>query len=247
MYILNFFKSLTNPFQLPVKIIQFLTFTWLIEFFNPTSPNSMLAMSDILFDIKKFFTEWLPGLTSGTKTTFDMSEIIKLPWMTFPTFKLEELKSMLFGSGLPGGVSVKFPIPIPVLILSSILCLIEAIINSFIDFIWAIFGLVDPESGRWIVIKPPYLKLCKDSNKSISPKDILKLLNLSTPDMGSGKTGSGIAKNPSVTDDDQSDESSFNFIYDIKTSDGRSIMDLDDEELKDFMEKNKDIQYTFNF
>jgi hypothetical protein len=93
----------------------------------------MFAMADILFDIKKFFTEWLPALKSGTKTTFDMSEIIKLPWMTFPTFKLEELKSMLFGSGLPGGVSVKFPIPIPVLILSSILCLIEAIINSFID------------------------------------------------------------------------------------------------------------------
>jgi hypothetical protein len=169
--------------------------------------------------------------------------------MTFPTFKLEELKSMLFGSGLPGGVSIKFPIPIPILILSSILCLIEAIINAFIDLIWAIFGLCDPASGRWIVIPPPYIKLCKDSNKSLTPKDILKLLNLSVGDMNVTSTASttGIKKNPSSTDADEADQDGFNFIYDIKTSDGRSIMDLNDQELTKFMDENKNLQFTFNF
>jgi hypothetical protein len=62
--------------------------------------------------------------------------------------------------------------------------------------------------------------------------------------MGKGETGSGSVKNPSVNEDT---ESSFNFIYDIKTSDGKSVLELDQEELNKFMEENKDLQYTFNF
>jgi len=243
-FILNFFKSLTNPFALPGQIINFLSFKWLLDFFSPVSKNSMFAMAGILFDIETYFTVWLPSLRAKTKSSFDMNEIIKLPWITFPTFTYDQYYAMTFGSGLPGGINVKFPISIPVLILNSILCLIEAIINSFIDLIWSIFGLVDPESGRWIVIKPPYITLCKGSNNDLSPKDIVNLLNLTLPDMSQGETGSGIAKNPSVNEDT---ESSFNFIYDIKTSDGRSVLELDQQELDKFMEENKDLQYTFNF
>ena len=232
MYILDFFKSLTNPFTLVTKIIDFLTFKWLLDLFNPTSPDSMFAMAEILFDVKKYFTEWLPSLKNKTKTNYDMNEIIKLPWLKLPVFTFDQFNSITFGNGLP------------ILFLNSILCLIEAIINVFIDLVWSIFGLVDPDSGRWIVIKPPYITLCKGSNNDLSPKDIVNLLNLTLQDMGQGQTGSGLAKNPSVNEDT---ESSFNFIYDIKTSDGKSVLELDQQELDKFMEENKDLQYTFNF
>ena len=232
IYILDFFKSLKNPFTLVDKIISFLSFKWLLDLFNPTSPDSMFAMAEILFDVKKYFTEWLPSLKTKTKTSYDMNEIIKLPWLKLPIFTFDQFTYITFGNGLP------------ILFLNSILCLIEAIINSFIDLIWSIFGLVDPESGRWIVIKPPYITLCKGSNNDLSPKDIVNLLNLTLPDMSQGETGSGIAKNPSVNEDT---ESSFNFIYDIKTSDGKSVLELDQQELDKFMDDNKDLQYTFNF
>lgn len=254
MYILNWFKSLSNPFKIPVKIIEFLTFAWIIEFFNPTSPNSMLAMSDILFDVQKFFKVWIPDIQlpkipnlpnapnvpnapnppilNGLQK-FDMNDIIKLPWTTWPTFTREEFEQIY-----------KFPLPVE--ILKIILCLIEAIINSFIDLIWSIFGLLDPESGRYIVVKPPYLNLCKDTNRELSVKDILNILNLTTPDIGPiSTTESDVSKNPSLYDDGK-EENSFNFIYDIKTSDGRSVLNLNQQELDRFMEENKDLLYTFN-
>jgi hypothetical protein len=231
-YIFDFFKSLTNPFSLPGKIIDFLTFKWLLDFFNPISKNSMLAMSGILFDIPTFFKEWIPSLTTNSKLSYNLNDIIKLPWIEFPTYKREEFKAISMGPS------------IPILILNSILCLIESIINSFIDLVWSVLGMVDPESGKWIVIKPPYISLCKASNNDLSPKDIVNLLNLTLPDMSQGETGGGIAKNPSLNDDAGN---TFNFIYDIKTSDGRSVLELDQQELDKFMEQNKDLQFTFNF
>jgi hypothetical protein len=231
-YIFDFFKSLKNPFTLAGKIIDFLTFKWILDFFNPISKNSMLAMSGILFDIPTFFKEWLPSLATNSKSSYNLNDIIKLPWVEFPTYKMEEFKAISLGPS------------IPILILNSILCLIESIINSFIDLVWSVLGMVDPESGRWIIIKPPYISLCKASNNDLSPKDIVNLLNLTLPDMSQGETGGGIAKNPSLNDDAGN---TFNFIYDIKTSDGKSVLELDQQELDKFMEENKDLQYTFNF
>ena len=250
-YIMNFFKSLANPFSLPGKIIDFVSFKWILDFFSPISPNSMFSMAGLLFDIQKYFTEWLPMLAMPDlpkipgvpnvplgKQSFDLNEIIKLPWTTFPTYTKEEFKAITF---------TKFPLPI--MILNAILCFIEAVINSFIDFIWSVLGLVDPERGKWIVLKPPYLNICKDTNKDLSAKDIAKLLNLSPVDVvnpGGGSTaGDGILFNPSITD--KSPEDTFNFAYYIKTSDGRDVRDLNQQELDKFLEDNVDLQYTFNF
>jgi hypothetical protein len=249
-YIMNFFKSLSNPFSLPGKIIDFVSFKWILDFFSPISPNSMFSMAGILFDIQKYFTEWLPVLAipeppkiPGVPSipfgpqSFDLNEIIKLPWTTWPTYTREEFKAITF---------LKFPLPI--MILNSILCFIEAVINTFIDFIWAILGLVDPDSGRWIVIKPPYLNICKDTNKDLSAKDIAKLLNLSPVDAvnpGGSTAGEGILFNPSITDKSPTD--TFNFTYYIKTSDGRDLRELNQQELDKFLEDNSDLQYTFNF
>jgi len=235
-FILNFFKSLTNPFSLPGQIINFLTFKWMLDFFSPISPNSMFAMAGILFDIEKFFSVWMPGLQTGTKLSFDMNEIISLPWVTWPTFELEQFKAIS-------------KVPIPILILSSILCLIEAIINCFIDFVWAILGLVEPLNGKWIVIKPPYITLCKDLSLNPSAKDIAKILDLSIPDITPVTSTASVntAKNPSVTDDDELDDNTFNFLFDVEVSDGRKVTSLNQEELNKFIQNNDGVQFNFNF
>jgi hypothetical protein len=235
-FILNFFKSLTNPFSLPGQIVNFLTFKWMLDFFSPISPNSMFAMAGILFDIEKFFSVWLPGLQSGTKLSYDMNEIISLPWVTWPTFELEQFRAIS-------------KVPIPILILSTILCLIEAIINCFIDFIWAILGLVEPLNGKWIVIKPPYINLCKDLNLNPSAKDIAKILDLSISDITPVTSTASVntAKNPSVTDEDELDDNTFNFLFDVDVSDGRKKTSLNQEELDKFIEANEGVQFKFNF
>ena len=46
-WIMNFFKSLTNPVALPGKIIQFLSFKWIMDFF---SPMGILKMAGVNFD-----------------------------------------------------------------------------------------------------------------------------------------------------------------------------------------------------
>jgi hypothetical protein len=46
-WLMKFFKSLTNPVALPGKIIEFLSFKWIMEFFSPTG---ILKMAGVNFD-----------------------------------------------------------------------------------------------------------------------------------------------------------------------------------------------------
>ena len=46
-WLMKFFKSLTNPIALPGKIIEFLSFKWIMEFFSPTG---ILKMAGVNFD-----------------------------------------------------------------------------------------------------------------------------------------------------------------------------------------------------
>ena len=54
-YIMNFFKGLTNPVTLPAKIVQFLSFKWMMDFF---SPKGLMKMAGINFDFAKV-PEWM--------------------------------------------------------------------------------------------------------------------------------------------------------------------------------------------
>lgn len=242
-YIMDFFKSLADPFSLPEKITEFLSFKWILDFFSPISENSMFNMAGILFDIPKFLTVWMPNLKLpndvGGIQKFDLNEIIKLPWIKFPVYTREQFKSLIFGL-YPGGL--KPPSSVPIQILNSILCYIESIINSFIDFIWSLFGMSNPVTGKFVVLKPPYINLCKNINKNLSPKDIITLLN-GTTDIGSATQTQGVALNPSLNDV----ETTYNFIYDIKTSDGRELSSLNQQELDKWLEENKDLEFQFNF
>jgi hypothetical protein len=216
-YIMDVFMSFANPFELPGKIIDFVSFKWMLDFFNPTSKNSMFAMAGILFDVQTFLTVWLPSLEAGTMDKFDLSKIIKLPWIPkLPTYDKEQFRSLIYG--LEGGGK---PRMIPLMMLNSILCLIEAIINCFIDFVWGLLGL-------GALIPPPHIRLCKNGNDDLSPKDIMDLLN-----------GDYFDNNDNPTPN-------YNFVYNIKTSDGRDIRELNRVELDKWIEENKDLQFIFN-
>lgn len=54
-WIMNFFKSLTNPMMLPAKIIEFLSFKWIMDFF---SPKGLLKLAGIDFDLTKV-PQWM--------------------------------------------------------------------------------------------------------------------------------------------------------------------------------------------
>jgi hypothetical protein len=43
-WIMNFFKSLTNPMTLPAKMIEFLSFKWIMDFFTPIGIMKMLGI-----------------------------------------------------------------------------------------------------------------------------------------------------------------------------------------------------------
>lgn len=54
-WIMNFFKSLTNPMMLPAKIIEFLSFKWIMDFF---SPKGLMKLAGIDFDLSKV-PQWI--------------------------------------------------------------------------------------------------------------------------------------------------------------------------------------------
>ena len=54
-WIMDFFKSLTNPMALPGKIIEFLSFKWVMKFF---SPKGLLSLAGIDFDLS-LVPQWI--------------------------------------------------------------------------------------------------------------------------------------------------------------------------------------------
>lgn len=163
-----------------------------------------------------------------------MSKIIDMPFFVgkMPTYSLKEfdlfhsLRNGLPALTIPGVVGLEKKLPsIPTALLSNILCFIESIINSIIDFVWGILGLGS-------VLPPPHIKLCRDSNNNANTNDLIDLLN-------------GAFEDPAKADNGPQDPS-YNFIFNIKTSDGKDLRSLNREELNAFIEENKDIQIDFN-
>ena len=105
------------------------------------------------------------------------------------------------------------------------LCLIEKIINGFIDFIWSTLGLE-------ILFKPPHLKICSPNN----PSELLKTLNGEKP--SGDETGDD-------NDDNKTTEDSF--VYEVKFPDGSVKSFLDREGLDSYMEDNNDVNFDIQF
>lgn len=240
-YIQPILKFLIEIVSLPIKIISGII-QWVMDFFKSLSnvadlpskmseflsfswimdffkPSGLLSMAGIKFDVQKLFG-WVSNLNSfSLDHVFDLSEVIDIsPIAVMPKVKKEQFIDMLKK---------------PLRILYSILCLLESLINGIIDFIWSTLGIE-------AIIPAPHIKLCKQLNEDMSTQDIMDLLNGMFKDAGgSDGKGSGVS--------DRSSGDSYNFIYDIKLSNGKSLRDLNQEELRKFIEENKNISFDFLF
>lgn len=220
-WVMDFFKSLSLP-SLPSKMKDFLSFKWILDFFSPVG---LLALAGIKFDIPKLIG-WVSNLKNfPADYEFDLSEVIDIALIAkMPKVKKDQFLDMLKK---------------PFRILYSMLCLLESLINGIIDFIWSLLGIE-------AIIPPPHIKLCQQLNEpgNMSVENIMDLLNgmLKDPGASSMSGGTGTAGQSGGTGDGD-----YNFIYEIKLPDGRLVRDLNQDELRKFVDDNKDLNFDFLF
>lgn len=160
MKIMEFFKSLKNPTTLPTKLMEFLSFKWMFDFFKPVN---MMKTIGITFNPGKL-KEWKDMLNKtgvdkiSDDTEFDLNEFLSIDFTTpLPTYTARDLR--------------KYP-NLPKKLAFPILCLIEKLVNGIIDFLWSLLGLE-------ALTKAPHITLCKDNDivDSIPSSDVNDILN----------------------------------------------------------------------
>jgi hypothetical protein len=231
-WIMNFFMSLTNPLTLPQKIVELLSFKWVMDFFTP---KGLLEVAGIRFKPEKKI-EWATQVMIPGPGTGKLPKSLKLPEdIKIKGFNKKKIKSDNYLSGddakiidLSLFLNVIFNVKLPTFsalqyrqnlklaapVLSGFLCLIEKIINAIIDFVWSTLGI---ES----VIPPPHIKLCdKDKN---APENASKIT--------SGQNNADLQE----------------FYYEVKLENGEVKNFLNREELDKFISENIDFNYDFNF
>jgi hypothetical protein len=225
-WIMDFFKSIVVLPTLPKKMIEFLSFKWILDFFSPVK---LLELAGIKFDVT-LLLDWITNLKNFKPGhVFDLTKVIDIAFLP-PLFKV---KKEQFLDVLKKPFRILFPI----------LCLFEGIVNGFIDFVWALLGICP-------ILKPPHIKLCKDLSDEPSTDDIVDLLmglKDNEPLSTSGAVG-GVdidALNQQFSGGG-STSGDIAFVYDIKISDGRLLSDLNKEEMREFVDANKD-QIDFEF
>ena len=219
-WIMNFFKSLVNPITLPSKVIEFLSFQWMTQFFTP---KGILEIMGIKFKPEKL-AEW-----------FALSKLPTIP-DDFDLADLSEFLNVAFNVKLPtynkkqySGIKPTLPLRL----LTSLFCFIEKLINGVIDFVWSTLGIE-------AVIPPPHIKLCSGSDlESMNPEDIAKVLN--------GEIPRGANDGGTDNDGDGKNDDFEGFYYEVELPDGSTKRFLDREQLDKFIEDNKDINYDFTF
>ena len=223
-WILKFFKSLVNPFTLPIKVVELLSFKWILDFFTP---KGILNMAGIKFDpslitqiLSQAFTkkpngEWLfddNKEIDNVKDIMDIFIIGKLPVYTYGMIRTS-----------PNVLS---------LTLKPILGLMENIINGIIKFIWSILGIE-------AIIKPPKINLTKDDKgNNLSAEELSKIMNNDNIEDLLNPTDDG-----SLEGDTKADE----FVYEIKLPNGEIVRKASLEELNKYIEENSDFKYEKNF
>jgi hypothetical protein len=225
--IVKILKEFTSPTKLQDAIKKLVSFSIFPGGVQPTDffkPLGILKLAKINFDIE-LFMQWVAGVLVSPLESYDLNKVLQLPFVpSFPTFTASQFKSLLFGH------KSKKPNVLPLKLLTSILKIFEGIINAIISFFWALMGI----GG---LLKKPVLKFTKDDNADISASDLQALVNGTYTDV----------INPNATTGADTVDNNTNFIYNIQLPDGRTLRQLDKEELQKFIEDNKDFQYTYNF
>jgi hypothetical protein len=247
-WLMDFFKSLTNPLTLPAKIAELLSFSWLMKFFTPPG---ILELAGIVFKPELLAT-WLGLVKSPNIKPPNISpkipDGVNLPELKYykdasPKGKflipddyeiadLSQVLSMPFMPKLPTYTARQFrenPTR-PVKLVFPMFCLFEKIINGIIDFIWSTLGIE-------ALIPAPHIKLCKDT---VNP-DITDANKL-------GKDLKKEGTEPVKTETGPNDlDPNAGFLYDITLDDGTVVKDLNYEQLQKYVKDNEDIGYDFKF
>jgi len=267
-YILNFFKGLSNPFTLASDIAKFLSFTWIAG-----APDAIFSVPNLLmaFGIEKFpipgstnpnwddsfkkFASLKAGIMPDGRSTINYTDIISMafePFMKTPTNTK--------GTTLPCGCSdmtqtqistwfkknkhisydkfnLSDGLPPIIEMEGQFICFVCAVVNAIIDLFWSILGLEVIIPAREV-----HLNLCNQFNSlyNMSAQNIANLLQGKFADPNSGTTASNSLFGDGTNGNSQ-------FLYEIKTSDGRDITSLNAEELQQWVKDNQNIQFNFEF
>jgi hypothetical protein len=272
-WIMDFFKSLTNPMALPGKIIEFLSFKWIMDFF---SPKGLLKMAGIEFD---------PSLLPQWASQANMTKVMNInkPDVT----KTEKIKDISPNdakalaqektSKLPKGVpnhkgsyalpddfeladlskflSVSFLGQLPTYTAKDIrdqpkfpMKLLMPIICFIEKLINGFIDFVWSTLGIECIIPPPHIKLCSSNDPdSMDPTELGKILNGETPGSTSSNTvdfkTDVLATNPDFASQTPLEK----FVYEVKLDNGEVIRLTDKESLDKFIEEHKDLGFDFQF
>lgn len=265
-WIMDFFKSLSNPLTLPAKMVEFLSFSWIMKFFTP---KGILELAGIKFNPDKI-AEWLSKATiPNPKLPTDNPSMSKsnigkdLPSDQlyndappkgkflipddFDLANLDEFLSMPFMPKLPTYTSRQFRemSDRPFKLFWPFICMVEKIINGIIDFIWSTLGIE-------AILPAPHIKLCSKSKDpgQIDAEDINKLLNgevLDTSELPKFEIDRATGQLVSTTPVNSNGPVGDAFVYDVTLDDGTIVKDLNYEDLQKFISDNKDIGYNYKF
>lgn len=272
-YIMDFFKSLTNPVKLPAKIAEFLSFNWILDFFTPKGIMEIMGI--------KFKPELLPkwiGIASATGLNADKLDVSDSKLINNNDLKLDsnpiinntgtsklnntgtsKLNTMLSDdyelANLNDFFSAPFIPKLPTYTLGNFKQKIRvgdplfplSFVTPSLCFIEKIInGFIDfiwSLMGIEPLIKPPHIKLCPETTK---PEDIQKILNGESPKAGEKKNNENITEVMS-TDPYVERIGVDSFVYQVKMANGEVKEFIDRNSLDKFIEDNKDINFEFNF
>jgi len=250
-WLMDFFKGLTNPLTLPSKIVELLSFSWLMKFLTPLG---ILELAGVKFEPKKL-AEWCalvkvpnpkppnvaPKIPDGFNLPTDLPYKDASPKGKFlipddyELVDLNQVISMPFMPKLPTYTARQYRENCvrPVKLIVPFLCLFEKVINGIIDFIWSTLGLE-------ALIPAPHIKLC---SKSPDP-DISDLVKIKK-DLE--KDSSEPTKDTGNTNKDNDVPTDAGFLYDITLDNGTVVKGLNYDELQKYIKVHEDIGYDFKF
>lgn len=233
--------SLLNPLlklilelvTMPIKLIK-----GIIDFISDLFKS--LSIDNIASKMEEFMSfKWLLEMMSpekllgliGLKMDIGLLNEWKLNYKSLPDdyiFDLSKILTIPLFAKLPKVPKEVFPHMMNLLCetINSMLTLIQGIINSIIDLIWALVSLD-------ALIPVPHLNItlpCAKNNK-YSISQLFDIINANNNGNNSSNGNNGL----------------FDFLYDVRLPDGRSIQDLDRNKLSDFIKENGDLEFTFNF
>jgi len=230
-WLMDFFKTLTNPMTLASKMKEFLSFKWILQFFKPAD---VLAIFGLKFEPLVLIpyaanAAVVKGKFGGSVTGMaDMSKYINLGFIpTLPTYSADQYKNLLKG--------------VQPFRLLSIFQMMEKFINGFIDFIWSLFGIE-------ALIPAPHLNMSSmySSNQSLKPEDIKKVVDGVLPQ---GNTTPKVSDGLNTLSNNSSQLNPViqTFLYEVKLTDGTTKSFLNRDELDIYIQSNSDINFDFTF